>query len=81
MDAAHARPGLGDAARCHVPICPRPALPVLAYVYVGEAAATLTEIEAAGGTRTGDPMSAPGMGTFGYFTDLSGTQMGLLGPA
>jgi hypothetical protein len=25
-------------------------------------------------------MSAPGLGTFGYFTDPSGTQMGLIGP-
>jgi hypothetical protein len=38
------------------------------------------EIEAAGGKRTADPMSAPGMGTFGYFTDPSGTHMGPIGP-
>jgi predicted enzyme related to lactoylglutathione lyase len=57
-----------------------PSLPAVAYVYVADVAATLQEIEAAGGTRTTDPMSVPGMGTFGYFTDPSGTSMGLIGP-
>jgi predicted enzyme related to lactoylglutathione lyase len=57
-----------------------PSLPALAYIYVPDVAATLKEIEAAGGRRTADPMSAPGMGTFGYFTDPSGTHMGLIGP-
>ena len=57
-----------------------PSLPAVAYVYVPDAAATLKEIEAAGGTRVGDPIAAPGMGTFGYFIDPSGTHMGLIGP-
>jgi predicted enzyme related to lactoylglutathione lyase len=57
-----------------------PSLPALAYVYVPDVAGTLKEIEAAGGARTGNPMSAGGMGTFGYFTDPSRTNMGLIGP-
>ena len=67
--------GIGGVFQSHTP-----SLPALAYVYVGDVAATLTAIEAAGGARTADPMSAPGMGTFGYFTDPSGTPMGLIGP-
>lgn len=57
-----------------------PSVPALAYVYVKDVAAALTEIESAGGRRMAEPMSAPGMGTFGYFTDPSGTDMGLIGP-
>jgi predicted enzyme related to lactoylglutathione lyase len=57
-----------------------PSLPAVAYVYVADVAAALEAIEAAGGRRTAAPMSAPGMGTFGYFTDPSGTSMGLIGP-
>jgi predicted enzyme related to lactoylglutathione lyase len=57
-----------------------PSAPAVAYVYVTDVAATLQEIENAGGRRTADPMSAPGMGTFGYFTDPAGTNMGLIGP-
>jgi uncharacterized protein len=56
-----------------------PSLPAVAYVYVSDVAAMLNEIERAGGKRTAEPMSAPGMGTFGYFTDPSGTNMGLIG--
>lgn len=56
-----------------------PSLPAVAYVYVEDVAATLNEIERGGGTRTAEPMSAPGMATFGYFTDPSGTIMGLMG--
>jgi predicted enzyme related to lactoylglutathione lyase len=52
----------------------------LAYIYVADVAAKLAEIEAAGGKRMGDPMSMPGFGTFGYFTDPSGTPAGLIGP-
>jgi predicted enzyme related to lactoylglutathione lyase len=44
------------------------------------AAAALTEIEAAGGRQMGEPMGLPGMATFGYFADPSGTHMGLMGP-
>jgi predicted enzyme related to lactoylglutathione lyase len=57
-----------------------PSLPAVAYIYVADVAAALTEIEAAGGRRTSDPMGAAGMATFGYFTDPSGTHMGLMGP-
>jgi predicted enzyme related to lactoylglutathione lyase len=57
-----------------------PSLPAVAYVYVPDVAVALQEIDDAGGTRTAEPMSAPGMGTFGYFTDPSGTSMGLIGP-
>lgn len=57
-----------------------PAAPALAYVYSGDVAATLAAAEAAGATRMGDPMAVPGMGTFGYFLDPSGTGMGLMGP-
>jgi hypothetical protein len=57
-----------------------PSLPAVAYIYVDDVASTLTEIDAAGGKRQAEPMSMPGMGTFGYFTDPSGTSMGLIGP-
>lgn len=57
-----------------------PSLPAVAYVYVADVAAKLQEIDGAGGRRIAEPMSAPGMGTFGYFTDPSGTHMGLIGP-
>jgi hypothetical protein len=67
--------GIGGVFQSHTP-----SLPALAYVYVGDVAAALTAIEAAGGSRTADPMSAPGLGTFGYFTDPSGTHVGLIGP-
>ena len=67
--------GIGGVFQSHTP-----SLPAVPYVYVGDVAATLTLIENAGGRRTADPMSAPGMGTFGYFTDPSGTHMGLIGP-
>lgn len=56
-----------------------PGLRALAYIYVEDVAAKLVEIEAAGGKRMGDPMSMPGMGTFGYFSDPSGTALGLMG--
>jgi predicted enzyme related to lactoylglutathione lyase len=58
-----------------------PTLPVVAYIYVEDVAAKLTELEAAGGQRIGEPMSMPGFATFLYFTDPSGTTMGLIGPA
>lgn len=57
-----------------------PALPAVAYVWVADVRAKIAEIEAAGGKRTGDPMSMPGFATFGYFTDPSGTNVGLIGP-
>ena len=57
-----------------------PAAPALAYVYVADVAVSLNAIEAASGNRMGDAMPMPGMGCFGYFTDPSGTAMGLIGP-
>jgi hypothetical protein len=57
-----------------------PALPGVAYIYVADVAAKIAEIEAAGGKRVGDPMAVPGMATFSYFIDPSGTTMGLIGP-
>ncbi len=57
-----------------------PSLPAVAYIYVADAGAMLTEIEAAGGRRIGAAMAIPGLGTFGYFKDPSGTTMGLIGP-
>jgi predicted enzyme related to lactoylglutathione lyase len=56
------------------------ATPAVAYVYTYDARITLALIEEAGGTAQGQPMSMPGMATFGYFTDPSGTQMGLIAP-
>lgn len=57
-----------------------PGLPAVAYVYVGDATATLARAEAAGGQRIGEPMALPGLGTFGYFKDACGTTMGLIAP-
>ena len=58
-----------------------PTLPAVAYLYAADVAAKLKEIEAAGGKRMSAPMAMPGLGTFGYFTDATGTAMGLIGPA
>jgi predicted enzyme related to lactoylglutathione lyase len=55
-------------------------LPAVAYIYVTDVGSKFKEIEAAGGKRLGDPMHMPGMATFGYFTDPSGTSVGLIGP-
>ncbi len=67
--------GIGGVFQSHTP-----ALPAVAYIYATEVAATLSQIDAAGGKRQGDAMHMPGMGTFGYFSDPSGTTMGLIGP-
>jgi|GEM_PF-2576749 len=67
--------GVGGVFQSHTP-----ALPAVAYVYVDDVAAKLVEIEAAGGKRQGDAMSMPSMGTFGYFSDPSGTTMAMIGP-
>jgi predicted enzyme related to lactoylglutathione lyase len=56
-----------------------PTMRAVAYIYVPDVAAKLSEIDAAGGKRMGEPMQIPGTGTFGYFTDPSGTNMGLIG--
>lgn len=56
-----------------------PSTPAMGYIYARDVATRLTDIEAAGGKRMCDPMNLPGMGCFGYFTDPSGTPMGLIG--
>jgi predicted enzyme related to lactoylglutathione lyase len=66
--------GIGGVFQSHTPTTAG-----LAYIAVADVTATLTAIDAAGGKRLGDPMAMPGMATFGYFTDPSGTTMGLLG--
>jgi predicted enzyme related to lactoylglutathione lyase len=66
---------IGGVFQAHTPQSPS-----MAYIYAGDVKAKLNAIEAAGGKRMGDPMSMPGFGTFGYFTDPSGTPMGLIGP-
>jgi predicted enzyme related to lactoylglutathione lyase len=66
--------GVGGVWQSHTP-----ANRGLAYVYVSDVAATLAAITAAGGKALGEPMAMPGMATFGYFTDPSGTAMGLMG--
>jgi len=68
--------GIGGVFQTHTP-----AAPAMPYVWVADVAATLTAVEAAGGARQGEPASMPGMATFGYFLDPSGTGMGLMGPA
>lgn len=67
--------GVGGVFQSHTP-----ALRAVAYIYSADVATTLTAVEAAGGKRLGDPMTMPGMATFGYFTDPSGTTVGLIGP-
>ena len=66
--------GVGGVFQSHTP-----ALRGVAYLYSTNVSATLAAIDAAGGKRLGDPMAMPGMATFGYFTDPSGTTMGLIG--
>jgi len=67
--------GVGGVFQSHTP-----AMPAVAYIYATDVGAKLNEIEAAGGKRLGEPMRMPGAGCFGYFTDPSGTSMGLIGP-
>jgi uncharacterized protein len=66
--------GIGGVFQSHTPVAPS-----MAYVYVEDVAATLAAIDANGGQRMGDAMALPGMATFGYFSDPSGTAMGLIG--
>ena len=66
--------GIGGVFQSHTP-----ALPAVAYIYVEDVGATLSAVDVANGARQGDPMAMPGMGTFGYFKDPSGTTMGLIG--
>ncbi len=67
--------GIGGVLQSHTP-----ASPAVPYIYAPDVAATLTAIDAAGGKRMGEPMRMPGMACFGYFSDPSGTMMGLIGP-
>jgi predicted enzyme related to lactoylglutathione lyase len=67
--------GIGGVFQSHTP-----ALPAVAYLYVDDVGAALSAIVAKGGAKTAEPMAIPGLGTFGYFTDPSGTAMGLIGP-
>jgi predicted enzyme related to lactoylglutathione lyase len=66
--------GIGGVFQSHTPVAPS-----MAYVFVDDVSATLNAIDANGGRRMGDAMAMPGMATFGYFTDPSGTGMGLIG--
>jgi predicted enzyme related to lactoylglutathione lyase len=67
--------GIGGVFQSHTA-----AMPAVAYIYSTNVSATLEAIQGAGGTAMGEPMRIPGMATFGYFTDPSGTNMGLIGP-
>ncbi|MES2304589.1 MAG: VOC family protein [Gemmatimonadota bacterium] len=66
--------GIGGVFQSHTP-----SLPAVAYIYVQDVRATLDAIDGAGGKRSADAMAVPGMACFGYFTDPSGTHMGLIG--
>lgn len=66
--------GIGGVLQAHTPT-----LPAVAYIYVKDTRATLDAIDAAGGKRQGDAMAIPGLACFGYFSDPSGTVMGLIG--
>jgi len=56
-----------------------PATTAVSYIFTPDVPAMLVRIDAAGGKRMGVAMALPGFATFGYFTDPSGTVMGLIG--
>ena len=66
--------GVGGVFQSHTP-----SLPALPYIYVEDVAATLAEIDTAGGKRLAEPMPLGDAGCFGYFKDPSGVSMGLIG--
>lgn len=66
--------GIGGVFQSHTP-----ASRGVVYLYATDVRATLAAVESAGGKRMGEPMAMPGMATFGYFSDPSGTMMGLIG--
>lgn len=66
--------GIGGVLQSHTP-----ASRGVAYIYTNDVRATLDASDAAGGKRMGDAMAMPGMATFGYFSDPSGTMLGLMG--
>lgn len=70
----HPGAGIGGVFQSHTP-----ASRGVAYIYVGDVDATLAAIDAAGGQRMGEAMRMPGLACFGYFSDPSGTMMGLMG--
>lgn len=67
--------GIGGVFQAHTP-----ALPALIYIASDDVRATMAAVVVAGGEATGEVMAVPGMGTFGYFKDPSGTIVGLIGP-
>lgn len=66
--------GIGGVFQSHTPT-----LPAVPYLYAEDVKTTLATLEALGGKRLGEPMAMPGLATFGYFKDSSGTTMGLIG--
>lgn len=70
----HPGAGIGGVFQSHTPVSRG-----VAYIYVADVDASIATIEGAGGTRMGDPMRMPGLACFGYFSDPSGTMMGLMG--
>jgi predicted enzyme related to lactoylglutathione lyase len=66
--------GIGGVFQSHTP-----ANPAVAYISMPDVRATIDRIAAAGGRPMGEPMAVPGLATFGYFADPSGTMMGLIG--
>ena len=67
--------GIGGVFQSHTP-----GTRGIPFIYSVDVRATIAAIEAAGGVSMSEPMAAPGMATFGYFRDPSGTPMGLIGP-
>ncbi len=67
--------GMGGVFQSHTP-----SAPAMAYIFASDVTTKLAEVESAGGKRMGDPMAIAGFATFAYFTDPSGTAMGLIGP-
>lgn len=67
--------GIGGVFQSHTP-----ALPAVVYLASDDVAATMAAVVRAGGEAQGEPMAMPGLGTFGYFKDPSGTTVGLIGP-
>lgn len=70
----HPGAGIGGVFQSHTPVSRG-----VAYIYVDDVEGTVAAIEQGGGKRMGDPMRMPGLACFGYFSDPSGTMMGLMG--
>ncbi|HEX3927892.1 MAG TPA: VOC family protein [Gemmatimonadales bacterium] len=66
--------GIGGVFQSHAP-----AARGVPYIHAPDVGATLDAIDAAGGARQGGVLPVPGLGSFGYFNDPSGTMMGLIG--